>query len=90
MCDFSRSAAATSSSVGCKQPPSDPWCPPGRQMVMSDDNSQCYCVADQYSVKLHCIDKSAAPPDIRPTGGNSYYGENTGVYVTRAHRRIDS
>lgn len=67
---------------------SQAWCPPGRTPMLK--NGQCYCNYSQYSVKSRCLPE--APPCFVPDldNGYTYYGQNTGGYITHGRRRIES
>ena len=71
-----------------QQPRASSWCPPGRQAKMM--HGQCYCDAPQYSVKPKCLRQE--PPCFVKNfdNGFTYYGQNTGAYITHGRRRVES
>lgn len=76
------------SNTGAAVPHIGHWCPPGR--IPKQMHGNCYCVADQYSVKPQCLPKQ---PDcfVEQLGsGYRYYDESHGDYVTYGKNRIES
>jgi hypothetical protein len=65
-----------------------PWCPPGRTVTQM--HGKCYCDAPQYSVKPQCLPEK---PDcyVEQLGnGYTFYGQDTGAYITHGKNRIES
>ncbi len=64
------------------------WCPPGRTKKIM--NGICYCDYVQYSVKPRCLIKEPSCFIEDLDNGYTYYGQNSGVYITRGKNRIES
>ena len=67
---------------------SNGWCPPGR--TAKNMNGVCYCDYKQYSVKPRCLSKEPDCFVINWDNGYTYYGQDTGAYITHGKNRIES
>ena len=66
------------------------WCPPGRMPILGGDGKTCLCDSPQYSVKPICLPQKPECYVERLGNGYTYYGENSGCYITHGRRRVES
>lgn len=64
------------------------WCSLGR--TPKSINGICYCDYPQYSVKQTCLPQKPACYQNELDNGYTYYGQNTGNYITHGKHRIES